>query len=132
MTPMIDVVFQLLIFFICTMNFQALEEILPTNLRASSGVGAQVPLDPELAELEEIVVRIVFRDGATQWLINDRPYPQLKLVRGVLAQLAQIRTDLPVILDVEADVPLGDVIDVYDVCRLAGFDKIHFAAKARA
>jgi biopolymer transport protein ExbD len=33
-----------------------------------------------------------------------------------------------VILDVAADVPLGDMIEVYDLARLAGFTRIQFAA----
>jgi biopolymer transport protein ExbD len=34
----------------------------------------------------------------------------------------------PVILDVAADVPLGDVIAVYDTCRAAKFHSINFGA----
>ena len=131
MTPMIDVVFQLLIFFVCTVSFQAVEEVLPTNLRAQgSGTGAP-QLEPELQELEEIVVRLVWQEGRTHWIVNDRPYNYLAQVRAVLVQSAQIRPDLPVILDAAGDVPLGDVIDLYDVGRIAGFDKIHFAAHGK-
>jgi biopolymer transport protein ExbD len=130
MTPMIDVVFQLLIFFVCTVSFQAMEEILPTNLRAQGGVASSVKLDPELAELEEILIKVVPHDGEARWLINGRSYDQLQQVRDLMQQLAEIRTDLPVILDVDPDVALGHVIDVYDLCRRAGFAKIQFAAKA--
>jgi biopolymer transport protein ExbD len=129
MTPMIDVVFQLLVFFVCTMSFQATEEILSTNLSLQAGAGSGQPVDPEIAELEEIVVKLLARDGRTQWLVNDRVYLRLVEVRDVLAASARIRPDLPVILDIESDVPLGDVIDVFDLCQLVGFSKVHFAAK---
>ena len=130
MTPMIDVVFQLLIFFVCTVSFQALEEALPTHLRGQ-GVGAvQLPPDEAIAELEDVVVRLTNSEGHTSWLLNGRVFDNLAGLRGTLVQLARLRRDLPVILDIAADVPLGDVIDVYDLCRLVGFEKIQFAAQA--
>jgi biopolymer transport protein ExbD len=46
----------------------------------------------------------------------------------VLGEVAQIDASLPVILDVDGQVPLGDMIDVYDLSRLVGFDRIQFAA----
>ncbi|HEX3872397.1 MAG TPA: biopolymer transporter ExbD [Pirellulales bacterium] len=129
MTPMIDVVFQLLIFFVCTVSFQALEEILPADLRAAGGAASETKLDPELLELEEVVVRVEAPDGRTHWVLNGREYGDLATLRGVLTQLVQIRSDLTVILDVDPAIEMGDVIDAYDTCRLAGFDRIHFAAK---
>ena len=132
MTPMIDVVFLLLIFFVCTVSFQAMEETLPTNLRGTGVAEGQAPLDPELAELEEVLVKLTRDDGRVGWLVNERPCTNLAELRGVLAQLARLRADLPVILDIEPEVPIGDVVNVYDLCRLAGFKKIQFAAKAEA
>jgi biopolymer transport protein ExbD len=132
MTPMIDVVFQLLIFFVCTASFQAMEEILPTNLRGPGLAEAQTPLDPELAELEEVLVKVILQNGRPGWLVNERPCANLAELRGVLAQLARLRADLPVILDIEPDVAIGDVVNVYDLCRLAGFKQIQFAAQAEA
>src|SRR5205814_9545565 len=85
MTPMIDVVFQLLIFFVCTVSFQALEEVLPTHLRASGGSGS-VMLDKELLELEDVIVRAVRQDGRTRWRLNDRGFDRLADLRGTLEQ----------------------------------------------
>ena len=130
MTPMIDVVFQLLIFFVCTVSFQALEESLPTELRGTGAAEAPAPLDPELAELEEVQVRVVRRDGRLEWLVNQRPCDTIAALRSVLGQLARLRGDLNVVLDVDAEIPIGQVVRVYDLCRSAGFRKIQFAAKA--
>ncbi|HEX4148982.1 MAG TPA: biopolymer transporter ExbD [Pirellulales bacterium] len=132
MTPMIDVVFQLLIFFVCTVSFQAMEEVLPTHLRGAGAAEAGAPLDPELAELEEVLVKVRREGERLTWLVNERPCQNLAELRGLLGQLARLRADLPVILDVEAEVPIGDVVNVYDLCRLAGFKKIQFAAGAEA
>jgi biopolymer transport protein ExbD len=127
MTPMIDVVFQLMIFFICTASFQLSEELLPTSLAMTGGTNLAAPVEIE-PELERIVARATHADGRTQWTINDRPCDSLPEVEQVLRAAAEIERTLPVILDVAENVPLGDMIDVYDVCRLVGFEKIQFAA----
>ncbi len=130
MTPMIDVVFLLLIFFVCTASFQIAESILPAGLVALGGSTADVEFDPE-PDLERVIVKITYREGRVGWLVNERPYDSLADVRSVLSAVAQIDAGLPVIIDVEPPVPLGHVIDAYDVCRLVGFDKIQFAASDR-
>ncbi len=128
MTPMIDVVFQLMIFFICTASFQAAEEFLPSNLAIASGTSTPSPIEIE-PELERIVVRATYADGKTTWVVNDRPCATSAEVRQVLRAVAEIDPTLPVVLDVAGAVPLGDMIDAYDLCRLEGFEKIQFAAK---
>ena len=130
MTPMIDVVFQLMIFFICTASFQLGEELLPTSLAITGGTtpAATVEVDPDL---ERIIVRGESSEDGTTWTVNDRPCPSLIEVEQMLRAIAEIDVTLPVILDVGADVPLGDMIDVYDLCRLATFEKIQFAAERK-
>ena len=130
MTPMIDVVFLLLIFFVCTASFQIAESILPAGLVPLGGSTADVEFEPE-PDLERVIVKITYRDGDVAWLVNERPYESLAEVRSVLAAVAEIDSSLPVILDVEPEVPLGHVIDAYDVCRMVGMDKIQFAATDR-
>jgi biopolymer transport protein ExbD len=131
MTPMIDVIFQLMIFFVCTASFQAVEMILPTDLSLPGSVDAAVAVDPPL-DLDEIVVKIEWRENRPAWRINQRDYSGLQEVRTVLAGMANIKIDLPVILDVEGDVPIENVIDVYDVCRQLGLQKVQFAASEDA
>jgi len=127
MTPMIDVVFQLLIFFICTANFRILEELLPTTLAVgTNAAAAAAPAEPEL---EHVVVRAARAEGQTRWIVNGRPCDSLGDVGTVLRAVAEIDRALPVILDVAGEVPLGDMIEVYDVARLAGFERIQFAAR---
>jgi biopolymer transport protein ExbD len=130
MTPMIDVVFLLMIFFICTASFQLAEELLPTSLAVASGSSTPAPVEME-PDLERIIVRATRVDGTTHWLVNERPCDTLAEVRQVLQAAAEIDHSLPVILDVAGDVPLGDMIDVYDLCRLEGFKKIQFAAERK-
>ena len=127
MTPLIDVVFLLLIFFVCTASFQAAEEVLPTSLSISGATAPQSAVEPD-PNLDRVIVKIRGDGSDIRWIVNDEPYRGLDEVRGVLAAVAQIDPTLPVILDVGPAIALGNVIDVYDICRLAGFEKIQFAA----
>jgi len=128
MTPMIDVVFLLLIFFVCTASFQIAEELLPTNLLVR-GSTVEAPTIDELP-LEQIVIR-GHRDGtATTWQVNDGVAVPRAQIAPLLQALADIDRSLPVILDVEGGVPLGEMIEVYDTCRAVGLEKIQFAASA--
>ncbi|MBN1589384.1 MAG: biopolymer transporter ExbD [Pirellulales bacterium] len=131
MTPMIDVIFLLLIFFVCTASFQAVEEILPTNLQLPGAVETAAPPDPDMLDLDEIVVRILWQDDQPRWRINERDYEKLADVRNVLVSIARLKNDLPVILDVDGNVPLEKVIDVYDACRQIGLRRIQFAASEK-
>ncbi|HJQ81611.1 MAG TPA: biopolymer transporter ExbD [Lacipirellulaceae bacterium] len=129
MTPMIDVVFQLLIFFICTASFQLSEELLPTSLAIAGGPTPAAAIEIE-RDLKRIVVRGESIDGDTKWTVNDRPSPSLVEVEQMLRAAAAIDRALPVVLDVAGDVPLGDMIDVYDLCRLVHFERIEFAVRS--
>jgi len=128
MTPMIDVIFLLLIFFVCTASFQAIEEVLPTNLALSGSVETETPVDPELLDLDEIVIEVSWQEDRPRWRINGRDYSRLEEVSTVLTAVAGVRQDLPVILDVAGNVPLENMIDVYDLCRRIGLERIQFAA----
>jgi biopolymer transport protein ExbD len=127
MTPMIDVIFLLLIFFVCTASFQAAEEVLPTNLSLPGSVDSDVEIDDEWEDLDKVVVKILWRADRVAWQINERDYTSLAEVRAVLEAIARMKMELPVILDVDASVPLEDVIDVHDVCRQIGLMRIQFA-----
>lgn len=127
MTPMIDVIFLLLIFFVCTASFQAPEEVLPANLSMPGSID-DVVIDEQLEDLDEIIVKVLWREGRPRWQINQRDYNQLGQVHAVLRAAAGVKIDLPVILDVEGQVPLENVIDVYDLCRRIGLTRIQFAA----
>ena len=128
MTPMIDVIFLLLIFFVCTAGFQAVEQILPTPLQLPGTVESDSPPDPELLDLDEIIVKISWDGRRAGWRINERDYASLDDVQTLLVSIGRLRKDLPVILDADGNVPIERVIDVYDACRRIGLEKIQFAA----
>ena len=129
LTPMIDCVFLLMIYFIFSSNFTIAEQSLPSRLSAASGSGSpstETPPPPE-ADFENVVVRILWQASKPTWTVNDAPIPSLAALKQSLAQVARIKRDAPVILYPDPDVPLGSVIEVYDISRLVGFEKIQFA-----
>ncbi len=127
MTPMIDVVFLLLVFFVCTAGFDRPEEELPSRLSHPGVGGVTTATGPE-DDFEEIVIQLRDRAGRVEYQVSERTCADGDEVRDVLTALAKIDTKLTVILDVDPAVPLGPMIEVYDSCRAAGFERIQFAA----
>jgi biopolymer transport protein ExbD len=132
MTPMIDVVFLLMIYFIWSSSFGASERLLPSQLSAQTSGAGQSPTEapPPEADFEKLVVRIVGTQGNIGWTVNDTPMPSLADLQNKLLQMARIKSDAPVVLHPDPDVPLEHVIDVFDLSRLVGFEKVQFAVNA--
>jgi biopolymer transport protein ExbD len=129
MTPMIDVVFLLLIFFLWTSSFQAIETLLPSHLTTAGGGAGSADLAVE--DFEHIVIRLAGdRASDVAWQINGQPVPSLDDLHARLRTLAGIRPDLPVIIDPDDGVPFGPIIDVYDTALSVGFSNLQFATKA--
>lgn len=128
MTPMIDMVFLLIVYFVWTSGDLAQEMPLPSRISEQSGTAAATDdIPPPEADFDPVVVRIVLNDGTVGWRVNDERLGSLDQLRAVLQRLAEIKADAPVVLHPDPAVPLGDVIDVYDLSRVIGFEKIQFA-----
>jgi biopolymer transport protein ExbD len=122
MTPMIDVVFQLIIFFLWTSSFQPIEYLLPGRLSLAAGTeSTEFAVPPPEADFEEIVIRVTREASGPRWYVNDLPLDSLMQLRLRLRQIGEISRDVPVLLHPDGEVPLGDVMDVYDLARLEQF-----------
>ena len=128
MTPMIDVVFLLLVFFVWTASFQVVEYLLPSELSTLLGNQAALEEPPPEADFEDVVIRIHWTGDQPGWTINDQQADSLAQLHQRLQAIAQVKQDAPVILHPDEEVPLGDVINVFDLSRLIGFEKIQFVA----
>lgn len=128
MTPMIDVIFLLLIFFICTASFQQLEELLPTPAIAWLGnrLEESVEIPPELLDLEEVVILIHF-DERAYWDVGETRYREWGEVRRLLELVSNQNSRIPVILDVDGNVPLEAILQVHDGARQCGLTSVQFA-----
>lgn len=128
MTPMIDVVFLLLIFLLCAANDQIQESLLPTDLAAGAIESTTVETPPK--PLGEVWLYLrTDADNTTAIQVNEggRIYRDFAELERQLNQLAAAAPEIPVILDIQPTVPLGDMIHVYDTARAAGFNSINFA-----
>ncbi|QDU54336.1 ExbD/TolR family protein [Aeoliella mucimassa] len=129
MTAMIDVVFLLLIFFVCTASFQAVEMVLPSSLLVSSSATVDVPIEPP-EDLERIVVVVAGDASRVRWLVNDQPCDSIATLTELLGAIASVDASLPVVVDCGDAVPLAQAIEVYDLARSLGLSKVQFAADA--
>ncbi len=130
MTPMIDVVFLLLIFFIWTTSMAAIEYILPSQVSAQLGnQPANINDPPPEMDFQDVVVKIAWDGSDASWFINNVRFGSIDQVDEQLQSIAQVKLDAPVIVHPEKIVPVGLVIEVFDVAKLAGFSQVSFAVE---
>ena len=127
MTPMIDVVFLLLIFFVCASIGQTKELLLSTPLAAGSLATENPPTVPPEQRRDKVYLKLLRVGDQTVVDLDGRQMTEWATVRNLLVELARLDPNIPVIIDTADQVPLGDMIGLYDVCRSADFEKIDFA-----
>ena len=114
MTPMIDVVFQLLIYFVVTFEVQDVIAHLDV-FRPSPEAQAERPeTPPKMIRIE------IFPDGFT---INDRIVDLVELDR-LMGKLASIDTTQTILIMVTSIAPHGALIEVLDLCAKAGLSNL--------
>ena len=149
MTPMIDVVFLLIIFFLC-IDFRVLEAKLPAYLpRHGSGAnetapvqqlhvgivctarGTEVPRGPDLDGPIRLAGHVIsWRVDAV--VVDDRDALEavLQRVHGDLStwtrDAAGELSPLPVVVEPGPDTTYGDVARTLDAIAAAGFEEINF------
>lgn len=129
MTPLIDVVFLLLIFFVCASVGQVAESLLPTKL--DSGAVASVAASESEPAATKIWVYLKREQTGTLSLkVESRVCASFEELNANLRELAELTPESPVILDVGPEVPLEALVDTWDICNRAGFQSINFATQA--
>ena len=114
-TPLIDCIFQLLIFFMLTASFVAVPNIRVELPRASGQAGA--------AEQRDIAV-VITREGEVQLEAKTWEIPEL---RKRLADLQREKPDARVLIQADNKAYHGRVVEVMDAAKAAGFDKLGVA-----
>lgn len=136
MTAMIDIVFLLLIFFICAAAGSVRESVLATDLAPAGSVAAATSVVIEQRDPIQIETFLkLMRDpdhGTLLVTLNDQEFADLDRLEAVLQTMASIDASNPVVLDMADDITLGEMIDLYDRCRRAGLESVNFAADAVA
>jgi biopolymer transport protein ExbD len=126
MTPMIDTIFLLQIFFLCTTGFEKRETLLPAEL-PKTGVAEAASLE-QPAPLDMVRIRLIGAGNEFQIELNQRPLANMADLVEQLGRLREAARELAVILDVDPNISLGAVVRVYDECLANGFSRVNFAA----
>jgi biopolymer transport protein ExbD len=132
MTSMIDVVFLLLIFFVCAAAGKSAESLLPTHL-SGGGVGAAVARPDDAPKPDELWIRLTESEqGSVLMTLNGTTYSQFAELQRVVTALSDVAPETPVVLDIAGTVPTGDMVRVYDTIRAARLTNISFNARPDA
>lgn len=120
LTPLIDVVFLLLIFFMVSTTFNRDSE-LSIELPAASA-------EAQERQPESIEVAI---DAQGRFYVNGRQLlnTQSKTLRRALAQAAGEHESPPIIISADAKTPHQAVVQIMDAARELGFVRLTFATR---
>ena len=129
LTPMIDVVFLLLIFFIVTMKFKVLEGKLETELPKDVGVNPQ-EIDEILEKIEIDIQPDKSREYGILLLVNSRKMESFAAFRDELARWKKVDDDTKATLYPSSTINYEQVIKVIDQCLMADLTDITFAGVA--
>jgi biopolymer transport protein ExbD len=119
-TPLIDVVFLLLIFFMVSTTFDKETEI-KVELPEAAGEDAE-----NAAEMIEITI-----DERGNFYINQREVvsTEIDILKRAIAKAAGDRTDLPVLINADGKAPHQAVMTAMDAASQLGLVKMTFAAR---
>ena len=123
MTPMIDVVFELIIFFVVTLvEAQKKDE----TIELEDGQHGIV-LVPEELPPSHMQIDIGLRNGKPRISMGDRDITPAEISRRVTERVRKYK-DFPVLVRADFAVPHSAVKQVMDACTSAGIWKISFLA----
>lgn len=150
-TSTIDVVFLLLIFFMCSMQFRTVEQKLDAQLPGEGPVGPPIEIDPPT----ELRVKVFWRNSQGQVIHSQsKSYPtnwngmravnstegakvaiqinqkSVKNIPELAEKLAALNaaTPMPVVIDARLAVPFKYVVGVLDACSRASIKEVKFQA----
>lgn len=110
-TPLIDVIFLLMIFFIMTINLNLAEGVLDNRLpQISSQNIADSPQDWEIVRLK---IKLIRSDGRLKIYLQERV---VYSYTDLLYYLNRLPEDIQIVMEPNDDVPYKHVIGVYNTC----------------
>ncbi len=116
MAPLIDVVFQLLIFFMLTSNFV---------LQPGISVSLPKAISSEVIRSENLVVTLT---GQDLLFLNGEPITITDLTPRIREAAQENKS---VLLKADTQASLGRVVEIWDLCRDLGVSKINIATNQK-
>jgi biopolymer transport protein ExbD len=134
MTPMIDVVFQLIVVFLCSMKFRTLDQKIEAHMPTEKGVRDRaIPDPPEVRTVLRLRLQRAGPGAPTLVVLQgerlgtadegDRVWERL---RASVAAVRARSPDLEARIDAAPDVEHGDVVKALDGLVAAGQERIEF------
>ncbi len=119
-TPLIDVVFLLLIFFMVSTTFEHESEVNITLPKASK----------EIAQAKPDAINVAI-DAQSRIFVNDKELlnSQISTIKEALYDIAVDLEDAPIIISADEETPYQIVIRTMDAARQLGLIKITFATR---
>ena len=119
-TPLIDVVFLLLIFFMVSTTFDHESEVNITLPKASK----------EIAQAKPDAINIAI-DNQSRIYINEKELlnSQISTIKGAIYDISVDLPDAPIIISADEEAPFQMVIRTMDAARQLGLVKITFATR---
>ncbi len=118
-TPMLDIVFIMLIFFIVTTSFVK-----------ESGMTVNIPHASTAVDQENVNIFIAITAGGEIWI--DRRPVDPRSVRAIVARMHADKPQGSVIIQSDEESTARILVDVMNQVRLAGVEKIAIAADGEA
>lgn len=129
LTPMIDMTFQLIAFFMVLINFSQTEANERVQLPSS-----ELARPPE-GEIESPIIIHVAADGTviigTQEVTVDSLRPVLEVEKLVLKSSGKTEEDANVIIRAHQDAATGKAQEIISVCQSVGFENFLLRAKEK-
>ena len=115
LTPLIDVVFLLLIFFMVSTTFEK-----------TSKLKIDLPEASNKAQQQENLKIVIGIDVKGRYYVNDRQLvnTQLKTLKMALTKVADGNTDIPVVLRADAKTPHQAVVTAMDAASQLGLTRL--------
>ena len=134
-TAMVDVIFCLCLFFMCSFHFKQLEGKIESWLPKDRGLNNTA--DTPVLIREEIRITMSWDQAAsaTRLRVGDGAYlgeaEMLQQVRQMRDEYTRAgKTGWPLMIDAAREVPWQDVVHVMDLCKREQIERIEFAAPA--
>ena len=116
MTPMLDVVLIMLIFFIVTTSFVK-----------ESGISINTPQAQTASQQQSANIFVAINADGQVW-VDHRPV-DIRAVRAIVARLHAASPEGSVVIQSDAEATTRNLVAVMDQVRLAGIEKIAIAAQ---
>jgi len=118
LTPVVDVVFNLLIFFALSLNFAA----------ASRGIDVKLPTTSSAQSLQadQLTINIT---KTNKTFLNDKPVSDLDDLKKKLKEKGDPKA--LIVIRADNDVSHGHVVAIMDAVKIAGFNRIAIAVDAK-